>query len=69
MKRIIDYFRGCVRLRLRGCEPERCLQCLLQAGVAFWNTEKPDEFTLLLTAYRCDAVRAEQIALRCQCDA
>ena len=69
MKRIIDYFRGCVRLRLRGCEPERCLQGLLEAGVAFWNTEKPDEFTLILTLYRMDAARAGQIALRCQCDA
>ena len=42
MKCIIDYFRGCVRLRLRGCEPERCLQDLLHAGVAFWSTEKPE---------------------------
>ncbi len=69
MKRIIDYLRGCVRLRLRGCEPERCLQSLLRGGVAFWSTEKPDEFTLLLTLYRTDAARAVQIVRRCQCDA
>ena len=69
MKRIIDYFRGCVRLRLRGCEPERCLQSLLRAGVAFWSTEKPDEFTLLLTLYRADAALADTLARRCQCGA
>ena len=69
MRRIVDYFRGCVRLRLRGCEPERCLQCLLRAGVAFWNTQKSDEFTLLLTLRRADAARAERIAQLCQCDA
>lgn len=69
MKKLIDYFRGCVRLRLHGCEPERCLQALLRAGVTFWDTEKPDEFTLILTAYRSDAARAERLARRCQCDA
>ena len=69
MKKLIDYFRGCVRLRLRGCEPERCLQALLDAGIAFWDTEKPDEFTLLLTLYRADAARAKRLAGRCQCDA
>ena len=69
MKRIVDYFLGCVRLRLRGCEPERCLQDLLNAGVAFWDTEKPDAFTLLLTLYRRDAEAAGRIARRSQCDA
>ena len=69
MKKLIDYFRGCARLRMHGCEPERCLQALLHAGVACWNMEKPDEFTLLLTLYRADAARAGQIAQRCQCDA
>ena len=69
MKRIIDYFRGCTRLRLRGCEPERCLQTLLDAGIAFWGTQKPDEFTLILTLYRADAARAVSICNRCQCDA
>ena len=68
MKRIIDYVRGCTRLRLRGCEPERCLQALLDAGIAFWGTHKPDEFTLLLTLYRMDAARAVSICHRCQCD-
>ena len=69
MKRIVDYFRGCVRLRLQGCEPERCLQSLLRAGVALWDMEKPDDFTLLLTLYRADAKRAVQLARHCQCDA
>lgn len=67
MKRIIDYFRGCCRLTLTGCAPERCLQRLLDAGIAFWAMEKTDEFTLRLTVYQRYADIAETICIRCQC--
>ncbi len=68
MRRIVDYFRGVCRLRLRGCEPERCLDALLLSGIAFWATAKPDEFTLTLHLYRSDADIACEIAQRCQCE-
>lgn len=69
MKRILDYFRGVCLLRIRGIEPERCLDALLGAGIAFWSVAKPDEFTLTLRLYRADARSACALAQRCQCDA
>ena len=66
--RIFDYFRGACRLRLRGCEPERCLDALLQAGIPFRSVGKPDEFTLTLLLRRIDADAASSIARRCQCE-
>lgn len=68
MKRMIDYFRGCCRMRAAGCEPERCLERLLAAGIAFWNIHKADEFSLSFTVYRADAARAQALCQRMQCD-
>lgn len=68
MKGIIDYFRGCCRLTLRGCDPERCLDRFLAAGIPFWQMEKGDSFTLSLCVYASDVSLAKTLALRCQCD-
>ena len=51
MKRIVDYFLGCVRLRLRGCEPERCLQDLLNAG-AFGDVVTESDYHISPSADR-----------------
>lgn len=68
MKGIIDYFRGCCRLTLRGCDPERCLDRFLAAGIPFWQMEKVDSFTLCLCLYEADAPLAQTLARRCQCE-
>ena len=68
MKGIVDYFRGCCRLTLRGCEPERCLDRFLAAGIPFWQMEKGDSFTLSLCIYASDAPLAQSLACRCQCE-
>lgn len=68
MKGIIDYFRGCCRLTLRGCDPERCLDRFLAAGIPFWQVEKADSFTLSLRIYEADAPLAQSLARRCQCE-
>ncbi len=68
MKRILDYFRGCCRLTLRGCDPERCLDRLLGAQIPFWHVEKTDNFTLSLTAYQADVPLATALSQRCQCE-
>ena len=69
MKGIIDYFRGCCRLTLRGCDPERCLDRFLSANIPFWQMEKEDSFTLSLCLYETDASLAQALAQRCQCEA
>ncbi len=68
MKGLMDYFRGCCRLTLKGCDPERCLDRFLGAGIGFWKIEKMDSFTLSLTLYQADADLAQALALHCQCD-
>lgn len=68
MKRLIDYFRGCRRLRIEGCEPERCLDRLARNHITFWDIRKLDEFTVLLTVYRADAPEAEELCKLLQCD-
>ena len=68
MKGIIDYFRGCCRLTLRGCDPERCLDRFLAANIPFWQMEKEDSFTLSLCLYETDAALAQTLAQRCQCE-
>ena len=68
MKRIIDYFRGCCRLTLRGCDPERCLDRFLAANIPFWRIEKGDSFTLSLCLYEADASLAQSLTRRCQCE-
>ncbi len=68
MKGIIDYFRGCCRLILRGCDPERCLDRFLAANIPFWRVEKEDSFTLSLHLYEIDAPLAQSLARRCQCE-
>lgn len=68
MKGIIDYFRGCCRLTLRGCDPERCLDRFLAANIPFWQIEKEDSFTLSLRLYEADADLARSLAHRCQCE-
>lgn len=69
MRRIIDYFRGCCRLTIEGCQPERCLRSLLSTGIAFWDIRKSDEYTLSLTVYRANASAACALCRLCQCDA
>lgn len=68
MKRVIDYFRSCCRLTLRGCDPERCLDRFLAANIPFWQIEKSDGFTLSLCLYASDAPLAQSLARRCQCE-
>ena len=63
-----DYFRNVCRVRLRGCEPERCLDALLAAKIPFWSVRRPDEFTLLLRLRRSDADFAGAVIRRCQCE-
>ncbi len=68
MRRLTCYLRGVCRVRLRGLEPERCLDALLRAGIPFWSVTRPDEYTLHLHLRRADADNACAIFLRCQCD-
>ena len=62
------YFRDVCRIRLRGCEPERCLDALLKENIPFWSVSRPDEFSMLLRLRRADADLACGVIRRCQCD-
>ncbi len=68
MSRLADYFRGVCQVRLRGCDPERCLDALLRAGIPFWAVTKPEEYTLHLRLHRADAQAARDVIRHCQCD-
>ncbi len=68
MSAIINFFRGTIRLSLTGAWPESCLNRFAAQKIAFWDTEKHDEFTYSVRIYAKDRQRAARAAQRAMCD-
>ena len=68
MWRIIWFFLGVSQLSITGASPERCLQRLAKARIAFRFSEKPDAFTVGILVLQRDAPRAAQLIRAGGCD-
>ncbi len=68
MSAIIDFVRGSVLLRITGAWPEGCLNRYAQQHVAFWDTNREDDFTYTVRVYQKDFERANRLAGRAMCE-
>lgn len=67
MQKIINFFRGSVRLEVSGAFPERFLNLCAQRGVSFWDVEWLDAGTLRLTVARWDSRRSRGLGEKVMC--
>ena len=64
MKRLMNFLRGMVLLRVNGPFPERFLNLCAQEQVDFWALEWPGQTAIRLTVRRCCLGRALALARR-----
>jgi len=68
MKKLINFLRGSVRVRVVGAFPERLLNLCAQNAVEFWAVEWADECTVLLTVRMRGIGRLYELAARIGCE-
>lgn len=68
MRKLMNYLRGMVVLRLTGPFPERLINLCAQEGIEFWAMEWPDGHTVRLTTRRRTLRRLEELAQRAGCE-
>ncbi|MEG2214067.1 MAG: sporulation protein YqfD [Oscillospiraceae bacterium] len=69
MERATNLIRGCVRAEISGAFPGNFLNILAKNGVAFWDAQPMDAFTLRVSLRLGDWERAKKLAVRVQCAA
>ena len=62
MRKLMNFLRGMVILRLTGPFPERLINLCAQAGIDFWAMEWLDEHTVRLTTRRYTLRRFKELA-------
>ena len=67
MRRLMNFLRGMVTVRVAGLFPERLINLCAQEGIEFWAMEWLDEHTLRLTTRRRAVGRLEELAGRAGC--
>lgn len=67
MRKLMNYLRGMVVLRLTGPFPERLINLCAQEGIDFWAMDWPDGHTVRLTTRRHTLKRLEELARRTGC--
>lgn len=68
MQKIVNFFRGSVRLEVKGAFPERFINLCAQRRISFWAVEWLDAGTLRLTVARQDARRAKTLGEKVMCE-
>ena len=68
MRRLMNFLRGMVILRLTGPFPERLINLCAQEGIDFWAMEWPDEHTVRLTTRRYTLRRFKELARKAGCE-
>lgn len=68
MSALVDYFRGTALIRITGAWPEGFLNRLAKERIAFWDTEKQDDFSYKLCIHTRNIKDAEKLAKRAMCD-
>lgn len=68
MRKLMNYLRGMVVLRLTGPFPERLINLCAQEGIDFWAMEWIDGHTVRLTTRRRTLSRFEELAGRAGCE-
>lgn len=69
MERLVRYFRGYVRVAVRGVHPERVLNACAEAGIPFQEAEPAEDYLLRITVPERHFARVQALAERCQCTA
>lgn len=69
MERLVRYFRGYVRVAVRGVHPERVLNACAEAGIPFQEAEPAEDYLLRITVPERRFGRVQALAERCQCTA
>ena len=67
MKRVMNFLRGTVDLRITGLFPERLVNLCAQGGIDFWGMEWLDEHTIRLTTRRHTLTQLKTLAQRVDC--
>ena len=68
MRKLMNYLRGMVILKLTGPFPERLINLCAQEGIDFWAMEWLDEHTVRLTIRRYTLKRFRELAQRAGCE-
>lgn len=68
MRKLMNFLRGTVILRLTGPFPERLINLCAQEGIEFWAMEWIDENTVRLTTRRYTLKRFQELAGRAGCE-
>lgn len=68
MRRLMNFLRGMVVVRLVGLFPERLINLCAQEGIEFWAMEWEDEHTVRFTTRRRTLGRLEELAQRVGCE-
>ena len=68
MRRLMNFLRGMVILRLTGPFPERLINLCAQEGIDFWAMEWLDENTVRLTTRRHTLARLRELARKAGCE-
>lgn len=68
MRRLMNFLRGMVTMRLTGPFPERLINLCAQEGIDFWGMEWIDEHTVRLTTRRYTLERFRELARRAGCE-
>lgn len=68
MRRLMNFLRGMVILRVTGPFPERLINLCAQEGIDFWAMEWLDEHTVRLTTRRGSLARFQELARRAGCE-
>lgn len=68
MRKLMNFLRGMVILKLTGPFPERLINLCAQEGIDFWAMEWLDEHTVRLTTRRYTLKRFRELAQRAGCE-
>lgn len=68
MNKLVNLFRGTVRLEIGGAGPEEYLNALSRSGVPFWDLERADANTFYLTVHKRSLAAAKRAGRRSYCD-
>lgn len=68
MRKLMNFLRGMVILKLTGPFPERLINLCAQEGIDFWAMEWLDEHTVRLTIRRYTLKRFRELAQRAGCE-
>lgn len=69
MERLVRYFRGYVRVAVRGVHPERVLNACAEAGIPVQEAEPAEDYLLRVTVPERRFARVRELAEHCQCTA